>query len=69
MGQLFTRVTSDIASAMKRKDAAALVAMRMLKAALMNREVERGRALDDAEELQVVAALVIVMPRSRSSSM
>jgi uncharacterized protein YqeY len=30
----------------------------MLKAALMNREVERGRALDDAEELQVVGALV-----------
>jgi uncharacterized protein YqeY len=30
----------------------------MLKAALMNREVERGRALDDAESLQVVASLV-----------
>lgn len=30
----------------------------MLKAALMNREVERGRALDDAESLQVVALLV-----------
>ena len=30
----------------------------MLKAALMNREVERGRALDDAESRQVVAALV-----------
>jgi hypothetical protein len=30
----------------------------MLKAALMNREVEKGRALDDVESLQVVAALV-----------
>jgi len=30
----------------------------MLKAALMNREVERGRALDDAESLQVVNSLV-----------
>jgi len=30
----------------------------MLKAALMNREVERGHALDDAESLQVVASLV-----------
>jgi hypothetical protein len=30
----------------------------MLKAALMNREVERGRALDAAESAQVVAALV-----------
>ena len=30
----------------------------MLKAALMNREVERGRALDETEALQVVASLV-----------
>jgi uncharacterized protein YqeY len=35
-----------------------LGALRMLKAALMNREVERGRALDAAESVQVVAALV-----------
>lgn len=43
---------------MRRKDAASLAPLRMLKAALMNREVERGRQLEDAEELQVVAALV-----------
>jgi uncharacterized protein YqeY len=30
----------------------------MLKAALMNREVEKGRGLDDAESLQVVNSLV-----------
>ena len=30
----------------------------MLKAALMNREIERGHALDTAESLQVVASLV-----------
>jgi len=30
----------------------------MLKAGLVNREVERGHALDDAEALQVVASLV-----------
>jgi uncharacterized protein len=35
-----------------------LSALRMLKAAIMNREVERGRALDEAESLQVVASLV-----------
>ena len=35
-----------------------LVALRMLKAALMNREVERGRALDENESRQVVSALV-----------
>src|SRR5207302_3302572 len=32
--------------------------LRMLKAAFMNREVERGRALDDAEAQQVVVSLV-----------
>jgi uncharacterized protein len=52
------RVTHDIAEAMKQKNAAALAPLRMLKAALMNREVEKGRGLDDAESLQVVAALV-----------
>src|SRR3954463_16823701 len=51
-------VTTSITDAMKRKDAAKLSVLRMLKAALMNREVERGRALDDAESLQVVASLV-----------
>jgi uncharacterized protein YqeY len=30
----------------------------MLKAALMNKEVERGRALDDGESIQVVNSLV-----------
>ena len=30
----------------------------MLKAALMNREIERGHTLDDGESLQVVASLV-----------
>jgi uncharacterized protein YqeY len=51
-------VNRAITDAMKAKDAPRLVALRMLKAALMNREVERGRALDDTEARQVVAALV-----------
>jgi uncharacterized protein YqeY len=55
---LLDRITADIADAMRRKDQATLAPLRMLKAALMNREVERGRALDDAESLQVVHALV-----------
>jgi uncharacterized protein YqeY len=43
---------------MKRKDPAALGPLRMLKAALMNREVEKGRALDAGESIQVVNSLV-----------
>ena len=43
---------------MRRRDQLRLGALRMLKAALMNREVERGRALDETDSLQVVASLV-----------
>lgn len=51
-------VTRQIADAMRQKDQASLAPLRMLKAALMNKEVEKGRALDDAESLQVVNSLV-----------
>ena len=47
-----------IADAMRKQEPLRLGALRMLKAALMNREVERGRALDAAESLQVVTSLV-----------
>src|SRR5207244_6979159 len=43
---------------MRKQDALRLGALRMLKAALMNREVERRRALDDNEAGEVVTALV-----------
>lgn len=52
------RITDDIAVAMKSKDAEKLSALRMLKAALMNKGVEKNRALESAEELQVVSTLV-----------
>ena len=51
-------VTTHIAAAMREKDQTSLGPLRMLKAALMNKEVEKSRALDDAESLQVVNALV-----------
>ena len=52
------QVGADIAAAMKARDASRLSALRMLKAAVMNKSVEKGRDLDDAEVLQVVASLV-----------
>ncbi|HYN09483.1 MAG TPA: GatB/YqeY domain-containing protein [Vicinamibacterales bacterium] len=55
---LLEQITKDIADAMRQKNQATLAPLRMLKAAIMNREVEKGRALDDAESTQVVAALV-----------
>jgi uncharacterized protein YqeY len=58
MATFFETVTKDIGDAMKRRDMAELSALRMLKAALMNKEVEKNRALDDAESLQVVSSLI-----------
>jgi len=55
---LTQKVNADITTAMKAKDAARLSALRMMKAAIMNKEVEKGRALDDAEVVQVVTSLV-----------
>jgi uncharacterized protein YqeY len=55
---LVDEVSASIADAMRKRDTTRLSTLRMLKAALMNREVERGRALDDGESLQVVASLV-----------
>lgn len=51
-------ITTAIADAMRRQDQTRLVALRMLKAALTNREVEKGRSLDDSESRHVVGALV-----------
>ena len=44
--------------AMRKQARLRLSALRMLKTALVNREVERGRALNDAEARAVVQALV-----------
>ena len=58
MTSLNDKVNADITAAMKAKDAARLSALRMLKAAIMNKGVEKGRDLEDAEVLQVVSSLV-----------
>jgi uncharacterized protein YqeY len=52
------KITDDIAVAMKSKSAERLSTLRMLKAALMNKGVEKNRALEAGEELQVVSTLV-----------
>jgi uncharacterized protein YqeY len=55
---LTTDINAAIADATRKHETVRLGALRMLKAALMNREVERGRALDEAEAQQVVVSLV-----------
>jgi uncharacterized protein len=51
-------VNARITQAMKAHDAPTLSALRMLKAALTNKEVEKGRALESGEALLVVATLI-----------
>ncbi len=55
---LVDEVSAAIANAMRKQDAARLTPLRMLKAAFMNKSVEKRRDLDDAEARQVVSSLV-----------
>jgi len=56
--QLTDTINTHITAAMKAKDALRLSTLRMMKAAMMNKGVEKGRDLEDAEVLQVVSSLV-----------
>ena len=55
---LMERISADIAGAMRARDQGRLGALRMAKAALMNSEVQRGRALEEAEAQLVIASLI-----------
>jgi uncharacterized protein len=55
---LLEQVGKDMTAAMKARDQATLSALRMLKAALMNGEVAKGRALEEPEAQQVLASLI-----------
>src|SRR6516165_376287 len=55
---LTERITRDIADAMKAREPMKLSALRMAKAALMNGEVSKGRALEETEAQQVLASLI-----------
>ena len=51
-------VQAGMQRAMKARDPLTLGTLRMLKAALMNKEVEKGRALAEPEAQQVVVSLI-----------
>jgi uncharacterized protein YqeY len=55
---LVDEVGVAIAEAMRQRETVRLSALRMLKAAFMNKSIEKKHDLDDAEARQVVAALV-----------
>ena len=52
------KVNGDITAAMKSKETTRLSALRMLKAAIMNKGIEKAHDLDDAEVQQVISSLV-----------
>lgn len=52
------RIISDLTAAMKAKDAARLSALRMVKANVMNREIEKGGELTDEEMTKALQSLV-----------
>ncbi len=51
-------IQKDIVTAMKAKDELRLSVLRMVKSALQLKEVEKRRALDDAESIQLLQTLV-----------
>jgi uncharacterized protein len=55
---LVERITQDLTAAMKAQDAARTSTLRMAKAALKNKEIDKKAPLDEAEALKIVQGLV-----------
>lgn len=52
------QIVSDLTAAMKAQDAARTSTLRMVKAAMMNRQIEKGSELDDDEMQKLLRSLV-----------
>ena len=52
------KVQKDMTEAMRARDERRLSCLRMVKAALKNREIEKRGKLDDGEEMQVLSSLI-----------
>jgi uncharacterized protein YqeY len=61
---LKVKIVGDLTASMKAQDAARTSTLRMVKAALMNREIEKGGELDDEE----IARLLRSMVKQRNDS-
>lgn len=55
---LAQKITDDMKAAMKAGDKARLSAIRMLRSAIKDREIELGHALSDEDILEVIARLI-----------
>jgi uncharacterized protein YqeY len=52
------QIISDLTTSMKAQDAPRTSTLRMVKAAVMNREIEKGGELDDEEMMKLLRSLV-----------
>src|SRR5882762_7509447 len=52
------QITSDLTTAMKAREVARTSTLRMVKAAFMNREIEKGSELDDDEMAKLLRSMV-----------
>jgi uncharacterized protein YqeY len=55
---LSKQIVSDLTAAMKAQDAARTSTLRMVKAAMMNRQIEKGAELDDDDMQKLLRSLV-----------
>jgi len=55
---LAEKIVSDLTASMKAQDAARTSTLRMVKAAMMNRQIEKGGPLDDEELSRLLRSLV-----------
>jgi uncharacterized protein YqeY len=55
---LIEKISEDLKNAMKTKDELRLSCLRMLKASMKNKQVEKGRELEDGEIQTVISSLV-----------
>ena len=56
--RLRNKINEDLTSAMKAKDAERLSVLRMMKAAVKNKEIELIQELEDAQVLQILMSLI-----------
>ena len=55
---LSKQIVTDLTAAMKSQDAARTSTLRMVKAAMMNRQIEKGSELDDEDMQKLLRSLV-----------
>jgi uncharacterized protein len=55
---LRNKISEDLVAAMKSKEAARLSVLRMMKAAVRNKEIDMRQELDDAQAVQVLVSLI-----------